>query len=216
MDPLHFCIAIVPVSVYLLVVGIINLSPRPFLTTGGRDLSALALAVSGFVIAGPMELFLPEAVASILKGWVWVPLLLLYALLVILVVLMMRPRLVIYNITPDSIRTVLARVALELDPDSDWAGDSLVMPTLGVQLAVEPYVGMRNVSLAAIGPEQDLDGWQKLHERLAAELEPVRVPVNAQGFSFLFLSILLGSAVIYTLVTGKQEIAHAVRQILRM
>ena len=59
MDPLHLCIALGPLAVYLLLLGIINLMPRPFMTSGARDTAALSIAISGFVVAGPMELFLP-------------------------------------------------------------------------------------------------------------------------------------------------------------
>ena len=60
MDPLHATIALAPVAVYLLLLGMINLSARPLVTSGLRDSAALGIAASGFVIAGPMELFLPE------------------------------------------------------------------------------------------------------------------------------------------------------------
>ena len=59
MDPLHFCVAVAPLSVYLLMVGLINLSGWPFVTTGTRDTAALGIGIIGLVIAGPMELFFP-------------------------------------------------------------------------------------------------------------------------------------------------------------
>ena len=216
MDPLHFCISIVPVTVYLLLVGWINLTPRPFLTTGTRDFCALALAVSGFVMAGPMELFLPEAVASVFRGWVWVPLIVLYGLLVTLAALMMRPRLVIYNLAPNQLNPLLSEVVGELDATTRWAGDSVVMPGLGVQFAIESYPGMRNISLVAIGPEQNMAGWKQLGQRLRSQLTQGTYSVNTQGFSFLFLAIILAAAIAYSLFTGKQEIAQQVKQMLRM
>jgi hypothetical protein len=216
MDPLHFCIAIVPVAVYLLLIGSINLSGRPFVTTGVRDLCALAIAVSGFMIAGPMELFLPEAVASILGGWVWLPLVALYALLVTLAVLLMRPRLVIYNMTQDQLRPILSQVLGELDAEARWAGDVVVLPKLGVQLATEAYPGMRNVALVSIGTTQNLAGWQRLRVYLQSEFSTVKSSVNTQGFSFLMLSIVMIAAVIFSLLTGKQQIAQAFREMLRL
>ena len=64
MDSLHFCIAVVPLAVYLLMMGLLNLRRRPFVTTGARDAATLGIGVIGFVIAGPMELFFPEGAAS--------------------------------------------------------------------------------------------------------------------------------------------------------
>ena len=205
-----------PISVYLLLIGSINLTRRPFLTTGTRDLFALALAISGFVVVGPLELFLPESVASILGGWVWVLLLLLYVVLVTMVVLFMRPRLVIYNITKDQLVPVLSQTVAELDSAARWAGDAVILPHLGVQLAVESYPGMRNVSLVSVGSEQDLEGWYRLRHHLEPQLTHFPVPVNTHGFSFVFLSVLLAGAIVYSLLVGKQEIAQAMQQMLRM
>lgn len=216
MDALHFCIAIVPVSAYLMMIGLINLSPRPFVTTGMRDLSALAIAVAGFVIVGPMELFLPETVASIVGSWVWLPLMLLYALTVSFALLMLRPRLIVYNMRADQLRPILHDISVELDADQQWAGDSLVIPNLGVQLAIEAYPGVRNVSLVAVGAEQDLDGWHRLKIALKDKLSTSVQPVNPQGLSFILLSSVLAAATIYQLMNGTQEIAQSMKDMLRL
>ena len=97
MDPLHLCIALGPVIAYLMLLGLINSRRRPFLTTGARDLSALGIGVSGLVIAGPMELFLPELATNQFGAYVWVMMLALYGLCWTLIVLLGRPRLVVYN-----------------------------------------------------------------------------------------------------------------------
>ena len=216
MDPLHASIAVVPMAVYLLLIGWINLSPRAFVTTGARDLAALAIAASGLVIVGPMELFLPERLASIVGGWVWVPMILLYALFVTLSVLLMRPRLVAYNISADQLRPVVKEVLGDLDPDARWAGDSVVANGLGIQLAIEAHSGVRNVALVSVGPEQDLRGWHQLKLHLRDKLEGTKQPLNLQGISFLFLALILAIAVVYSLVGGRQEIAQSVQEMLRM
>ena len=216
MDPLHFCISILPVSIYMLLIGSINLSRRSLVTTGARDLAALAIAVSGFMIAGPLELFLPEAVAAVLGAWVWVPLIMLYALVTTLVLLLMRPRLVIYNISASQLRVLLERVLRELDPQTSWAGNAASAPNLGVQLAVESYPGIRNVSLSSVGPEQSQDGWHHLRVHLAAELAQHTQPRNAQGASYVMLSLVLAGTVLYSVVMGQQEIAQAFVEMLRI
>ena len=91
-------------------------SPGSWFTTGARDLAVLAIAVSGFMIAGPLELFLPEAVAAVLGGWVWVPLIMLYGLVTTLMLLLMRPRLVVYNISALQLRPLLERAGGCGDP----------------------------------------------------------------------------------------------------
>src|SRR5438105_6368858 len=144
MDPLHLCIALGPLATYLLVLGVINLSRRPVLTTGARDAAALATAVSGLVVAGPMELFLVEEAAAAYGGWIWGLMVAAYALAVVLIILMLRPRLVIYNATLDQLRPVLAEAVARLDSEARWAGDSLVMPQLGVQLHIEAWPILKN------------------------------------------------------------------------
>lgn len=216
MDPLHVAIAIIPVAMYLLLIGWINLSPRPFVTTGVRDSAALAIAITGFMVTGPMELFLPEAVASIVGGWVWLPLLLLFGLVVTLALLLMRPRLVVYNIAASDLKETLQRCIASLDPKAEWAGDCVVSSELGIQLAIEKYPGIRNVTLASVGPEQDLDGWRKVESQLRRALADSKQPANTQGFSYVFLSSLLTAGVIYSLLNGRQELAEAFREMMRM
>ena len=54
-----------------------------------------------------------------------------------MVLLTLRPRLVVYNIFIDELRLVLADLVERLDPDGRWAGDSLVLPGLGVQVYLD-------------------------------------------------------------------------------
>ena len=116
MDPFRFCLALGPVAMYLVLLGAVNLSRRPLLVSGVRDVATLALAVSGLVIVGPMELFFPFEAAMRFGPHVWVLLLALYAMCVVLVLLLLRPRLVIYNISADKLRPILAELVDRLDP----------------------------------------------------------------------------------------------------
>lgn len=215
MDPLHLCIAIGPVAVYLLLLGKINLSSSPFLTTGTRDALALSIAIGGFVIAGPMELFMPLAAAAQFKGLVWLPMILLYLLCVFLVVLLMRPRLVIYNVVPERLRPILSEVAHKLDDETRWAGDSLVMPNLGVQLAIESFPLMRNVQLVATGNEQEIQGWCQLEKVLNQHLKQTSVAANPRGISFVLSALMLTAVVIYTLLKDGPAVARTLDEMLR-
>ena len=51
--------ALVPLGCYLVVLGWLHLRRRPAAVSGGIDLAALAAAVSGFVLAGPLALLQP-------------------------------------------------------------------------------------------------------------------------------------------------------------
>src|SRR3977135_4015231 len=71
MDGSYLCLALCPLAVYLVALGLVNLSRRPTLVTGSRDITALGLALSGMVIGGPMQLFFPEYAAAQLGPLVW-------------------------------------------------------------------------------------------------------------------------------------------------
>ncbi len=198
MDPFRLTLALGPAAIYLLLLGTINLSRRPLLVSGGRDFAVLALAVTGMLIVGPFELFLPPATVARYGPYVWVMVLMFYGLCVAMGILMLRPRLVIYNISADKLRPILADVVARLDGDARWAGDSLVLPNLGVQLSVDSFRPMRNVSLKSVGGNQDLRGWRRLEQRLAAALSQEQVSRSPRGLVIFFagLGVLAGLAAV--------------------
>jgi hypothetical protein len=216
MDSLRFALALGPLAVYLVLIGLVQLGRRPLLTTGSRDLAVLGLALAGFAVIGPLELFMPESAATVFGWMVWGPLLTLYALGVLLVVLYQRPRLVIYNVTVDELRPVLAQVVGSLDGQARWAGDNLVMPQLGVQLHVDPLESMRNVSLVATGERQSLLGWQKLRAALYAALRKSQVARNPRGLAFVGVGLLLFSAAYARLVLDPAQVAQRMAELLRL
>jgi hypothetical protein len=215
MDPLHLCIALGPVAIYFLLLGSINLSCRPFVTSGTRDAAALGIAIGGFVVAGPMELFLPEAAAVRMGFWVWPTCIAFYILCLSLAVLLMRPRIVIYNVTFEQLRPSLADIVLRLDGESRWAGDSLVMPNLGVQLTVESQGMMKNVQLVAAGTEQSFQGWRLLESELTTVLRSAKGTRNPYGLSLIMFGLLMAGSVIFWLSRDPQGVAQALNEMLR-
>ncbi len=215
MDPLHLCIAIGPLAVYLIVLGMINLSRRPTMTTGQRDVGALGIAILGFVAVGPMELFFPERAVEQFGEWVWAMLLALYILGLVLVVLLMRPRLVIYNTTTEQLRPVLTQVASRLDPEARWAGENLVLPQLGVNLHLEPFSILKNVQLVSSGPQQNFYGWRRLEQELGAAVHQSRGTVATFGMIFVLNGILMMSLVSFWLYRDGQAVMTALDEMLR-
>lgn len=216
LDPLHLCIALGPLAVYLVLLGFLNLSRRPFLTTGGRDVASLAIAVSGLTIVGPMELFFPEAAAVRLGMWAWPLLLTLYGFCVLFLVLFLRPRLVIYNTSVEQLRPILAELVPELDEGARWAGDTLFLPKLGVQLHILPFLATRNAQLVASGPRQHYAGWRRLELALAATLRTTRCPRNPFGVSLIFFGLLMIGIVTFTVVDQYQAVAQSLTEMLRL
>ena len=185
MEPFHQCLALGPVAIYLLLLGAINLARRPLVVSGGRDAAALGLAVSGLVFVGPMALLFPEGVAAHFgpagTKYLWLMFIGLMAICLIMVLLILRPRLIIYNISVDQFRPILAEVVERMDPDARWAGDCLFLPGLGVQLHLESFGWMRNVSLVSSGPKQDYQGWSRLEARAGHGPAGHRSAVESRG-----------------------------------
>jgi hypothetical protein len=214
MDPFRLCLALGPVAIYLLLLGTINLFRRPFLVSGGRDSAALGLAVSGLMIVGPVELLFPVA-ASVNFGTVtvWGCLIALYALCLVFVLLMLRPRLVVYNIAPSEFRPILAELAMELDSESRWAGDALLMPRLGVHLYLESAAVMRNVSLKSAGPNQNHQGWWRLESALETALGEVKVARNPCGLFIIATGVVVSMALVGVVVYDPQGVPQALAEI---
>jgi hypothetical protein len=210
IKPFAMCLAMGPVAIYLILLGAINLHRRPFLVSGLRDVAAIAIAVFGLAMAGPAELFFP-LVASLRFGpFVWLMLAALYALCVALILLSLRPRLVVYNIAMEELRPVLGEVVAQLDSDARWAGDSLHLPKLGVQLHLESLGLLRNVSLVPNGPVQNHQGWRSLGQAMTAALGRLEVPRNTRAVALVAAGLLLAMFVGLTISHDPQAVAQAI------
>jgi hypothetical protein len=207
IDPFRLAIVVVPLAAYVLLLGMVNLRRRPFLTSGGSDTVALCVALSGLMFVGPLELFRPEAATREFGNYIWLFLLVFYWLWVLLMVLLARPRLVVYNISVEELHPVLADAAGRLDVEARWAGNHLSLPRLGVQLHIDGLDAMRNVSLISSGSRQNIDGWRRLARELARSLRPVRVKSNPRAIGFLFVSLALLTLSI-TFMFSRPEALH--------
>jgi len=199
-----------PVAIYLLLLGMVNLSRRPLIVSGGRDAAALALAVTGMLIVGPFELFLPEPSRLHYGGYAWVMVLAFYGLWVAMGILMLHPRLVIYNISLDKLRPILAEVVAQLDTDARWAGDSLVLPNLEVQLCFDNSRLFRNVSLKSIGGIQNLHGWRRLEQALAEALSRETVSRSPRGLVLVFPALLIFAGLAAVISREPQAITQSI------
>ena len=162
-----------------------------------------------------MELFLPESAAVRMGFWVWPTCIAFYILCLSLAVLLMRPRIVIYNVTFEQLRPSLADIVLRLDSESRWAGDSLVMPNLGVQLTVESQGMMKNVQLTAAGIEQSFQGWRLLEAELSTVLRSAKGTRNPYSMLFVVVGIFLATATIFYLSSDPQGVAQSLNDMLR-
>jgi len=206
MDPVRLCVALGPLGLYLAAIGWRNVRRQPRVVSGGRDTLALALALAGMVVVGPMELFFPHSAAARYGIFTWVLVLVLYGLLLVLVLLMQRPRLIIYNMSVDQLRALLGDVVGSLDPAARWAGDGLALPTLGVQLHIEAFPAMKNVSLVSSGGDQNHAGWQTLEAALRRAAAKVETSANPRGFELLAFGLIVLAALVVMVARRPHEV----------
>jgi hypothetical protein len=174
----------------------------------------LGIALTGIAFIGPIELFRPEAATAEMGNYIWLALVVFYWLTLSLVMLLARPRIVIYNIGPEELHSVLAETSARLDPEARWAGNHLSLPRLGVQLHLDSLDFMRNVSLAASGGRQNLEGWRRLARELTASLTGVRVKSNPRAIGFLLAAAGLLALSVSQMLQHPVELAQAIREVL--
>lgn len=214
-DPFRLTIALVPLLAYLAVIGFANLRQRPFMTNGTSDLAVLGIALTGLAVVGPIELLMPEMAAIRFGNFVWLFLLVFYWLCLSLVVLLTRPRIIVYNITPEELRPKLADVVSKLDNQARWAGDALMLPSLGMQLHMDTFAVMRCVSLVSSGSRQNLQNWRRFESVLAAALREVRVPPNPRAVWLLASAVFLTAGMMNHMLSNPLAVAQAMREMMR-
>jgi hypothetical protein len=134
----------------------------------------------------------------------------------VLILLLLRPRLIIYNMPADQLRPILANLASDLDVEARWAGDSLALPKLGVNLHLETFGAMRNVSLVSVGAKQSHTGWRRLEAALAVALSREEVPRNPRGISLVSAGVLISVLLILAIARDPQTVAQALLDMLRI
>lgn len=188
MEPFNLLIALLPLAAYLTFFGANRLMGRPMVTTGGRDIFALAIAISGLVAVGPAELFFPVPAATALGAAIWPVLAVLYLLIVLLVMLSFRPRLIVYGRGPVTVTGPLLRAAQALDPRAraDEAAGCIELPDLRLHLRIE---GTRSSDAAEIFVFENgvtPSFWNRLLAALRVELareEPASPRSGAVSFA---------------------------------
>lgn len=180
--------AVLPLGAYLAILGGFHLRRRPTLLGGGQDLVLLAAAVSGLVMAGPLALVQPALGAT---PWATGMLLLLFTLAVAVGILATRPRLVVYNMTVEQLRPILAEVTSGLDPSARWAGESVALPTRGLQVLVDGHGLAKSVSVVAVGGRMSAEAWTEFARRMRQAVGFLRVRRNLWGGIFSAIGLLI-------------------------
>ncbi len=214
MDTFSACLAFGPLAIYLLLLGLLNLSRRPLVVSGTRETISLGLALAGLVIVGPMQLFMPQEAAMRFGQFIWILLLGFYSLSLTLLILLSRPRLIVYNISAEELRLALDAAARRVDPDAAWTSTALSLPTARVYLHIEPFPPLGNISLLATGDDQSASGWRRLEYALREALRETTVTPGAYGLWMLLIGAMMLSGLTFWVVDNPQTIAQGLERML--
>lgn len=210
----HLAIAIVPVAVYLILIGALRLRKHPLVTTGWRDTLTLGIAASGLVAVGPMQLFFPTNAAAQLQGWVWLALLILYLLVLMMILLSTKPRLIAYGMDTPQFRDTLMRAATDIDPTSHWNSDVLSIPSAGIQLAFEPSGASRVHQVVLVGLLDNLQDWFQLEKAFVQYGRQTSCPRSTAGWPFVIAGSLLLAFAIMPVISDPGEALAQLRDFL--
>jgi hypothetical protein len=189
-DSIPLWLACLLPGLYLLGIAVVHVRHRPLAVPGGWDLAIVAVAVAGLAMAGPLDLIQPVAIRG---PWRLVLPAVLCGLLVALAILVARPRLVVYNVTLEQLRPVVAQVAASLDRQSRWAGETVALPGRGIQVTLDGRTA-RCVSLAAIGGRTSPEGWAEFSRRVRRSVRVLRVRSSPWAVVFAGCGIALVAA----------------------
>jgi hypothetical protein len=204
-----------PLAVYMALLAVINFRRRPVVLSGASDMAALGLGVIGLVIVGPMELFFPR-LPSELTVYVWIIVLLVYSLVLNLAALLSKPRIVVYNVSLDQLRPVLADVVNELDAEARWAGGSVALPKLNLEFHLDDHPALRNVSLVATPSPQSYVGWRTLEKALRTQLRAhVESAPNLCAVASLVVALCLSAGMAWLGYFHAREIARGFEDMMR-
>jgi hypothetical protein len=181
---------------------------------GTRETLSLGLALAGLMIVGPMQLFMPQEAAVRFGQLIWLLLIGFYALSVTLLILLSRPRLIVYNISPEELRLALDAAARRVDPDAAWTSTALSLPTSRVHLHIESFAPLGNIALLATGDDQSLAGWRRLEFALRDTLRETIVTPGAYGLWMFIVGAMMLAGLTFWVVDDPQTIAQGLQRML--
>jgi len=205
-----FVVAALPVATYFLLLGTLRCLRRPLVTSGSRDLAAVAVAVSGLIVMGPLHLFFPSTAAAQLGWLVWLVLGMLYVLFVALILFSLRPSIVAYGIRIPQGLPLLLRAARHIDPAAISLPESsqVVLPTVDVRLRIEPLGITDAVQIEAFERNLQPRFWRSLLAHVRSEAIAEKSAISVGGLSmFLFGSVLMTLVVLLSVGQSEELIA---------
>lgn len=171
-ESVFYCLNLLPLGIYLTLLGLIHVTGRSFVTTGVRDYLALVLALSGPVVNGPIAVLLRSRIfplADTLVDTLWGGALIYLAAIVFLTP---RPysRLVIYNVSESSVAAEMEKVLDQLAVPFQSLPGGWLLSEARIRLDLEAHHWMHNVTLEFRG-QVAAKLFQQIREGLSSALE---------------------------------------------
>jgi hypothetical protein len=212
-NQLIICANLLPIGTYLCVLGLFHTLRRPLITTGGRDYLALAIALSGLIITGPIDYvlhskMLPDfLVHSHLIG------LGIYALLVASLVPRSCEKLILYNCQPEAavqtVRGILHRTGQRVQEVSGgW-----ILAERGVSLEIDSFPALRNVTLHFHGM-RDRELFMQIHQQLVEALAAKRIAWSLGGLIMAAAGGLVLAFPVWVVARDPELFVAAIRQVI--
>jgi hypothetical protein len=101
----------------------------------------------------------------------------------------------------------------QFEGEARWAGDSLAIPGLGVQLYMDNFAPLRSVSLISAGGNQNHVGWRRLETALRAALARQEVARNPRGLSLLTAGLLCLTGIVMAIAHDPESVARSLLDI---
>jgi hypothetical protein len=212
LEPFSLLLALLPLIGYLLVFSLIRLSGKALVTTGARDIAALAIGISGILAVGPAELFFPTAAATFFGPVVWIALAVFYGLTVTLIGLTSQPKLVVYGRTPEELFEPLLTAARQLDPQSygDDRTLQVTMPSIGIRVRVDGQRGIDYSQVLAFEPNASPVFWHKLLASLRISVAESNA-VPRRGFGMLLAAVVMSSILVWQSLGNRDLVVEGFR-----
>lgn len=218
IDVFPLVVAALPLAIYFLLLGALRLTRRPLVTTGGRDLAAVGVAVCGLVAIGPVQLFFPSMAAAQMGIMVWFVLGMLYILCAALAIFSIRPTIVIYGIRVTEAGELLKRALVSIDSDVhiEESSSQVVLPNRGIRLRIDPLGITDAVQVGAFQKNLHPRFWKMLVSELRAVTRPMKVQASLGGAVMLAVGVGLFIGIVSLSLNNSEELLAGFREFLQL
>jgi hypothetical protein len=205
---LQVAMALGPIAVYFLGLGLVNSQSRPLLISARRDFALLGSAF--------LPLVLVPCVALTRAGHGWVAAGVLAAVIVLFVVMLpaRKGTWVVYNVGAGQFLRILQRACRRRNWQLRVEGDLLTVEPAGIQIARHGISWLRNVTLEFQGARSLPEEAAELRSALRDELACESMLPSPTGASLVVIGASLLGLPMWYLFHHMDLIVDVVRQIL--